>query len=140
MPALNSRFATMFSAIALALASLAATALAAEPKVIEEKYSDGSIKVRRQVADDIRGREMPNGLETVYFQGAEADGNDLPRRNQSRSVRILRQRNAQGRGDLSQRPKRWRRKVVFGKGRSDRRDQLSRRQAERAMHSLGKWS
>ncbi len=40
--------------------------VAAAPKVVEEKWPDGKIKVRREMGEDLHGRLVPHGMETRY--------------------------------------------------------------------------
>jgi uncharacterized protein len=51
--------------LSLLLSSLATTST----KTVDEKWPDGSLKTRQEMAQDMRGRMVPNGLETHYGVG-----------------------------------------------------------------------
>lgn len=53
----------------LLAATLISSAATADVKTVDEKWPDGSLKVRREMIDDVRGRPVQNGLETHYYSG-----------------------------------------------------------------------
>ncbi len=55
----------------LFLAAFAATSAAPDGKTVEEKWPDGSIKLRQQMAEDLRGKMVLNGVETRYLPGGK---------------------------------------------------------------------
>lgn len=66
----NSRIGgVILGAVFLWMATAASVLLAADTQVVEEKWPDGSVKVRREVTSDVRGGPVQNGLETRYFHG-----------------------------------------------------------------------
>ena len=60
----------MFSALILVLSILASSAMTAEVKPVEEHWPNGALKLHREMAEDLRGRVVANGVETLY----SADG------------------------------------------------------------------
>ena len=57
--------------ILLLMGALLSSSATADVKTVEEKWPDGSIKLRQQMAQDLLGRMLANGLETRYFQGGK---------------------------------------------------------------------
>ncbi|HEY2883162.1 MAG TPA: toxin-antitoxin system YwqK family antitoxin [Pirellulales bacterium] len=40
-----------------------------DKKIVEEKAADGSVKVRREVSENVSGKLVPDGLETTFYPG-----------------------------------------------------------------------
>src|SRR5436190_15676078 len=56
----------MLSALILVLSILASAAMTAEVKPVEEHWPNGALKLHREMAEDLRGRVVANGVETLY--------------------------------------------------------------------------
>src|SRR5690242_15505546 len=57
--------------ILLLMGALLSSSATADVKTVEEKWPDGSLKMQRQMAQDLMGRTLANGLETRYFLGGK---------------------------------------------------------------------
>jgi uncharacterized protein len=55
----------------LLMSVLLSSSATADVKTVEEKWPDGSIKLRQQMAQDLLGRMLANGLETRYLPGGK---------------------------------------------------------------------
>src|SRR6478672_8492468 len=70
----------MLGAVFLWMAAASSILLASGGQVVEEKWPDGSVKVRREVTGDVRGSPVQNGLETHYFHGGAKQSDTIYRR------------------------------------------------------------